>query len=81
MPILRVLKPNEQKRYEHPPIFDDTTRKIYLSFADNVKEPIKQGQHLIKYFSCYYMATLELVADSILQIDFMKKTFAMFVTS
>ncbi len=42
MPILRVLKPNEQKRYEHPPIFDETTRKVYLSFTDDIKDPIRQ---------------------------------------
>jgi len=44
MPVLRVLKPNEQKRYEHPPIFEETTRKIYLSFTDEVKDAIKQAR-------------------------------------
>ena len=41
MPVLRVLKTNEQKRYDHPPIFDDTTRKVYLSFTDNIGVSIK----------------------------------------
>ena len=44
MPVLRVLKPNEQKRYEHPPIFDETTRKVYLSFTDEVKDAIQQAR-------------------------------------
>ena len=42
MAVLRVLKPNEQKRYEYPPIFDDATRKFYLSFTDDIEAPIKQ---------------------------------------
>jgi hypothetical protein len=42
MPILQVLKANEQKRYESPPVFDDRTRKAYLSLTGYIQTLVKQ---------------------------------------
>ncbi len=50
MPILNVLKPNEQKRYENPPVFDDKTRSLFLFMTDEnqrLLEPLRTASNKV----------------------------------